>query len=77
MNLGSKNPLCHFYAHLCSKSMYLPLLLLSLGEMQCYLYGHADVEPASGLKGNCYSLSGAEVIEEVAVSEVILQQSKL
>ena len=53
--------------------MYLPLSLPSLGEMQCYLYGHADVEPASGLKGNCYSLSGAEVIEEIKVSEVILE----
>ena len=38
--------------------------------MQCNLYGHANVEPASGLKGNCYSLSGAQVIEPVeAVKE--------
>ena len=42
--------------------------------MQCYLYGHADVEPASGLKGNCYSLSGAEVIEPVEVSEVKIRK---
>ncbi len=34
------------------------------GEMQCNLYGHANVIPASSLKGNCYRLAGAEVIPD-------------
>ena len=43
---------------------------IAKGEMQCNLYGHADPVPASALKGNCYSLSGAQVIESVEVNEV-------
>ena len=34
------------------------------GELQCNLFGHAEIIPATALKGNCYRLSGAEPIIE-------------
>jgi hypothetical protein len=46
---------------------------IAKGEMQCNLYGHADPIPASALKGNCYSLSGAQIIEDLSeVKEVCI-----
>lgn len=30
------------------------------GELQCNLYGHPEVVPASSVPGNCYGLLGAE-----------------
>ena len=50
---------------------------IAKGEMQCHLYGHADVVPASALKGNCYSLLGAQVIEAVEVKEVFFFDREL
>ena len=32
------------------------------GELQCNLYGHPEVVPASAVPGNCYALIGAEAV---------------
>ena len=46
--------------------------LIFQGELQCNLFGHDDIIPATALKGNCYRLLGAVVIPlEVEVKEQV------
>ena len=40
-------------------------------KFSCFLYGHQDVEPASGLKGICYTYQGNTHTEDLANEEVL------
>ena len=41
-------------------------------KLSCLLYGHKEVNPASGLKGNCYRMGeGDESLEEEEEDEEI------
>ena len=38
-------------------------------KFNCFLYGHKDVEPASAIKGHCYTYKGNPDTEELANEE--------
>ena len=40
-------------------------------KFSCFLYGHQDVEPASALKGICYTYQGNTHTEDLANEEVL------
>jgi hypothetical protein len=54
----------------------------ALGELQCNLYGHDNIIPASAVAGNCYSLVGAVIVPDNAgghteVKKVIIDDGSL
>ena len=51
---------------------------IAMGELQCNLFGHSDIIAASALKGNCYRLTGAEVVlEDASAPHAVDQEVKI